>query len=148
MNNKQDQAQTITLEQTTHHHHKLPVLRQWMLEEWQKCDPFFSEPPDAPVPGPILAFADGQLAGGLVFSRYASPLDQSRALWINGLIVAPEHQKKGIGRQLIRAADDAARSLSESHMFVYTHLPELYQKCDWEIQTPEKEAHYVLIRRL
>ena len=57
-----------------------------------------------------VAIDDGQVVGMASAAHYVHP-DKPPELWINEVGVAPSHQRKGIGQQLIRALFVRGREL-------------------------------------
>ena len=111
--------------------HHLKQLREWFVAEWGKVDPFEGTEDDFPVPSPILVTDGHKLLGGLAFSTYPKPGLEETGLWINALLVAPEHRGVGMGSQLVQAAEAEAVSIGARELFVYTEVPELYRKLAW-----------------
>jgi predicted N-acetyltransferase YhbS len=109
----------------------LELLRRWCLAEWRKIDSFESSDKGIAVPVPLLAVLDQKLIGGLAFTSYPVPGNNCSGLWINALIVAPEHRGKGVGSQLIMAAETEAKRVESASLFVYTSIQSLYQKLGW-----------------
>ena len=93
-----------------------------------------------PIPVPILAIEGEELLGGLGFTVFAKPDSKKNGIWINTLLVAPKHRKKGIGSQLIKAAESHANSTKVHELFVYTDKQGLYEKLDWTIVDDTKES--------
>ena len=108
-------------------------LREWLIAEWGEVNPFKSQS-DATitVPSPLLAIAGQQLLGGLMFSGFRKPGGDSLGLWINALFVAPEHRRKRIASQLIRAAEVEAFRAGERALFALTNIPKLYENLGWQ----------------
>lgn len=110
----------------------LARLREWFLAEWGEVDPFEDPGKAAFVPPPLLAISDSDLLGGLMFSSFRKPGGDGLALWINALLVAPEHRRKGIATRLIRAAETEAFSAGQRQIFALTDIPKLYEKLGWQ----------------
>ena len=69
-------------------------------------------PADKPfdVDGVLVAERGGELAG-YVALRHPTRLESNRhVLAVHGLAVAPGHERRGVGRELVRAAAEAARA--------------------------------------
>jgi GNAT superfamily N-acetyltransferase len=114
--------------------HYLKQLRDWFESEWGQVDAFDENHDGLEVPPPLIVIDDKDLlAGGLAFSSFSKPKCHEFSVWINALLVAPEHRGKGIASQLIHAAEDEARRIAISELFVHTGVPVLYQKLGWKI---------------
>ena len=109
----------------------LELLREWCLAEWSKVDSFDCSDKGIAVPAPLVAVLDQKLIGGLAFTSYPVPGNTNLGLWINAVIVAPEHRGKGVGSQLIIAAESEASSINATALFVYSSVLRLYQKHGW-----------------
>jgi GNAT superfamily N-acetyltransferase len=82
---------------------------------------------------PLPSGLEGQeLQGGLVFSGFRKPGGDALGLWINALFVAPEHRRKRIASQLIRAAEMEAFRTEEGELFALTNIPKLYEDLGWQ----------------
>ena len=109
----------------------LELLREWCLAEWNKVDSFACFDKGIAVPAPLVAVVGQQLIGGLAFTSYPLPGNTDLGLWINALIVAPEHRGKGVGSQLIIAAEAEASRINATTLLVYSSVQRLYQKHGW-----------------
>ena len=108
-------------------------LREWLVAEWGEGAVFKSQSDgNITVPMPLLAVLGQQLLGGLVFSRFREPVGDACGLWINALFVAPEHRRKKIATQLIRAAETEALQAGEVQLFALTDIPQLYENVGWQ----------------
>lgn len=111
----------------------LTKLYQWFDSEWDDVEPSSSTKNGKFIPNPIVVLKDGELVGGLIFSRFISPLTQLQAVWINAVFIKPEHRKQGISSQLINHAEQVVTKMSEAELFVLTHIPALYSNLNWKI---------------
>jgi GNAT superfamily N-acetyltransferase len=108
-------------------------LREWLIAEWGEVNPFKSQNDGSiVVPEPLLAIEGQELLGGLMFSGFRKPGGDSLGVWINALFVAPEHRRKGIASQLIRAAEAEAFRTAERALFALTNVPKLYENLGWQ----------------
>ena len=108
-------------------------LREWLIAEWGEVNPFKSQSDGRiTVPPPLLGIEGKELRGGLVFSSFRKPGGDSLGLWINALFVAPEHRRKRIASQLIRAAEVEAFRTGERALFALTDIPKLYENLGWQ----------------
>ena len=125
----------------------LQLLREWCLAEWRNIDCFDCPDNGIAVPAPLVAVLDQKLIGGLAFTSYPVPGNTTSGLWINALIVAPEHRGKGVASQLIVAAEAEASRIGAGVLFVYSSLPKLYLKQGW-IELSREGENSVLQRVL
>ena len=86
----------------------LQPLYDWFVEEWGEVDGFAAQKDGLILPAPLLALDGMRLCGGLSFTRYKNPEDETIALWINAVLVTPAHRGKGVASDLILAAGQAA----------------------------------------
>ena len=102
--------------------------------KWGQVDLSETNHPGFLLPSPLLAIDQTQvLVGGLAFSSFAHPKSQQVALWINALLVMPEHRHKGIASRLIDEAEAQAKSGDSRELFVLTDVPDLYQQRGWQM---------------
>ena len=104
-------------------------LDEWFIAEWGKEGALRLA--DSTEPRPLVALEHDEALGGLAFSRFRRPGGESLALWINALFVVPDHRRKGIASQLIRAAEAEADQLGEKELYALTDIPILYVNLGW-----------------
>ena len=121
----------------------LTELYQWFEAEWDDVEPLASIKEGKIIPKPIVALENGKLVGGLVFTRFLSPITQELAVGINAVFVIPENRKKGISSQLINQAEKVVIEMAESELLVFTHIPVLYSNLQWKI-IETHDDHFVL----
>ena len=114
--------------------HYLKQLSDQFEQEWGVIEPFEGTHPEILVPVPLVAI-DGRdlLVGGLAFSSYLQPATKELAVWINAVFVALESRRMGIASNLIQHAVIEAARIHIKELFVYTHIPSLYQNLGWNI---------------
>ena len=118
----------------------LKQFREWIEKEWGKLDSNDHDSEDLSIPSPLLAVKDSELLGGLGFTSFSIPGASKTGLWVNTLLVAPEYRNIGIGSKLVLTAEaEAARSM-ERELFVYTDVPDLYQRLGWIIVDDTNES--------
>ena len=109
-------------------------LRKWLESEWGHIDPFEGNHAEVTIPSPVVAVNEQtSLLGGLIFGAFAKPGKPDIAVWVNAVIVSPDHRKKGIASQLLQAAEGEAKRLAIDELFVLSDVPGLYQKLGWQI---------------
>jgi GNAT superfamily N-acetyltransferase len=119
----------------------LKLLRAWCLAEWSHVDSFACTDKGITVPAPLVAVFGQTLIGGLAFTAYPVPGGTNLGVWINVLIVAPEHRGKGVGSRLIVAAEAEASRSNATALFVYSKVPRLYQNNGWvELSTSDESS--------
>ena len=121
----------------------LATLYQWLQNEWGDVEPFAATKNGKSIPSPIIALEKGKLVGGLVFTRFPSPITQSQSVWVNAIFVQPENRKQGICSQLIKKAEKLVIELNEPELFAFSHIPQLYTRLNWEIINTH-DTHFVL----
>ena len=109
----------------------LKQLRDWFVSEWGKVDPFEGVDGNRILPAPLLAVDGNQLLGGLAFTYAAVQGTDKIGLWINALFVLPKHRRHGIGSVLVTTAVVEAKGIEAIELFVYSALPDFYQKLGW-----------------
>jgi len=109
----------------------LKQFREWVDAQWDEVDPFSGVAGGIFVPPPILAIDDQKLLGGLAFTSSSIPGGEEAGVWVNALLVATEYRRIGIASELIKAAVVEAGQFKLKELFVYTDVPELYQKLSW-----------------
>lgn len=120
--------------------HHLKQLREWVEAEWDEVDPFEGAAEGFIVPPPLLAIDDQKLLGGLAFSSFPIPGSEEIGVWVNALLVTPEHRSIGISSQLVQAAEVEAECIKVKELFVYTDVPKLYLKLGWSIVDSSGES--------
>ena len=118
----------------------LETFGAWIQSEWGIVSTYTGTVEGIPIPVPILAIEGEELLGGLGFTVFTKPDSKKNGIWINTLLVAPKHRKKGIGSQLIKAAESHANSTKVHELFVYTDKQCLYEKLGWTIVDDTKES--------
>jgi ribosomal protein S18 acetylase RimI-like enzyme len=94
--------------------------------------------------GLLVAVRDGTIAGWVKLSP-ATPLPASdHVKMINGLAVAPEHQRAGVGRALVEAAVERARVLGARKVSLRVlgdndTARRLYERCGFVVEGVLKE---------
>ncbi len=94
------------------------------------------------LPPVIVALVDGQVIGGLAYSRYQEPLTNDEVVWFNALFVRPEWRGKGIASQLINLGVEQVSSEIQSRLYAYTNVPSLYASLGWSVADIESEPNH------
>ncbi len=125
----------------------LSQLREWMINEWRTVDPFDGVYDEPVVPPPVLVIDGDELIGGLAFTNAPVRGAEKIGLWINVLIVLPEYRGRGIGSKLVLEAEVEADDVNADELFVYTDVPNLYQKLGWSV-IDDADTNTVLTKRI
>lgn len=120
--------------------HYLPELRGWFKQEWGENEHVDNEVDAFPLPKPLLALQQNNLMGGLAFTSFVKPKHSDFGLWINALLVTPQHRGQGIASRLIQAADAKAQEAGVGEFYTYTDIPALYQKQGWTIVSSKDDG--------
>ncbi len=111
----------------------LSELNGWFIKEWGDVDLFTRPCPDFALPSPLVAVDEQKsLVGGLSFTRFAQPKSADVAVWINMVLVSPNHRQKGIASRLVMSAEVEAVQMGVSELYVLSAFPGLYQKLGWQ----------------
>ena len=118
----------------------LEQLREWFISEWGEVDPFQNPGNEYAIPSPIVASEDKKLLGGLSFTIAPKPMSADAGIWINAVLVAPEHRGLGIASKLVQAAESEARLSGQNELYVYSEYPELYVKLGWHVEKDDGKS--------
>lgn len=83
---------------------------------------------------------DGLALGAVALGEYDDALDEpvraGRAPWLLGMVVRRTERKCGVGRLMVTAVEDLARSRGHERVWVSTspEAVEFYRHCGWEEQ--------------
>lgn len=133
----------VLIQEVVSNSQHLITLYQWFESEWDDVEALASTKDGKVIPSPIIALKDGELVGGLVFTRFVSPMTNEQAVWINAVFIKPENRKQGISSQLINRAEKSVESIGESELLVFAQIPELYSKLNWQV-IETHDDHFVL----
>lgn len=111
----------------------LITLYKWFESEWNDVDEFVLSKHGKEIPPPIFALINEELVGGLVFTRFLSPITHQYPIWINAVYIKAEYRLQGISSLLIKHAEKKIKELGESELLVFAEIPDLYSKLGWEI---------------
>jgi len=121
----------------------LITLYQWFDSEWDDVEPLASIKDGQVIPNSIIALRDGELVGGLVFTRFLSPITKEQAVWINAVFIKREDRKQCISSLLINHAETLVKEMGEPELLVFTQIPTLYSKLNWQV-IETQDDHFVL----
>lgn len=97
---------------------------------------------DTNLPPVLIAIRENQVIGGLAYSYFKEPNGDSDVIWVNALLVLPEWRGQGIASELINRGIKQVSNTHQTHLYVYTNVPNLYQSLDWSIVDIESEPHH------
>lgn len=123
-------------------------LRLWNEAEWGAEVFPKAQHNGVMVPGPVVAVdCQKALLGGLTFTTAPRPDGSGTGVWINTLIVVPNHRGIGIATQLVSAAEAAANVVGVHQLFVLSDVPALYRKLGWQDVGPEPKDDEVILTK-
>lgn len=87
----------------------------------------------------VVAIEDGTVVGMATGNDYLHP-DKPVMFWVNEMGVAPSHQRRGIGKKLLRRILDLAKEMGREEAWLGTELDNvaaraLYKSLDGEEET-------------
>lgn len=89
----------------------------------------------------VIRDDDGRIVGCVCIDDYSPSLVE-----LVSLAVAPDHQRHGLGRQLIAAAVELARKRGYPEIFAVSFSDELFKRCGFSAvaveRYPEKKSRY------
>lgn len=90
----------------------------------------------------FIAVSHGQIVGFAALEIYSVKLAELRSL-----AVSPQHQGQGIGKALVQACIERARSLNVFEVMAITSSDEFFQRCGFDFTLPgEKKALFLQTR--
>jgi GNAT superfamily N-acetyltransferase len=134
----------IEIELFADHPGAIPTLASWLYDEWSHRSPDGSPGGMEAIlksrlnrdrlPLALIALADGQPAGTVSLKiREIETLPKYES-WLGALYVHPDFRRKGIGAQLLQAAEETARSLGIETLYLYTRhasTEDFYARLGW-----------------
>lgn len=94
------------------------------------------------LPNGYVAEVDGAIAGFAALEVYSAKLAEIRSLCVD-----PNHQRMGIGRQLVEACIARARERHVYEILVVTSSDEFFRRCGFDFTLPgEKKALFLQTR--
>ena len=101
------------------------------------------------LPLAMLALENKQLLGTVCLKTHDMDTRTELSPWLAGLFVAPDHRRRGIGAQLVRAIENQALSLGIDNLYLYTPASEqFYLARGWHsLEHTDYHGHPVVIMR-
>jgi len=118
----------------------LPVVAYWNYREWHTGKRPFDEiirryqerMNYTDVPLTLVAVEDTMPVGSVSLKMDDLPPRPDLNPWLASLYVIADYRGRGIGNELLQAAQDAARSAGISRLYLYTHTANaLYERDGW-----------------
>jgi GNAT superfamily N-acetyltransferase len=121
----------------------IPLLARWLYDEWHGFDGRSTERIEAQlsenlnrddVPITFVAQSDAQLLGTISLDVSDLPPFDSLSPWVASFYVLPAARGAGIGRALLRHAQQFAASRGFSPLYLWTPgSTRLYERCGWAV---------------
>jgi GNAT superfamily N-acetyltransferase len=120
-----------------------PLVARWIWEEWhhllaQKSSVDFEAwlrtgGRGCGLPTTLVRIEDGEPVATVSLESDDMDIRPDLSPWLASLYVVPAHRGRGLGRVLVRAAEEEARSLGITELFLYTPEHEdFYAALGWE----------------
>lgn len=108
------------------------------LEEWRAR--LVSRSTREGIPFTLVAFADDEPVGCVTVCIDDADADfADRGPWISGMLVVGVARNLGVGRAILRAAEDRARRQGASELWLWTtEAPAFYARCGWQLVSPKE----------
>lgn len=143
------------------HQRTVPVLAQWLFEEWGHCYPDTSVDTMASQlrarmhrdrsPLALVAFEAGEPIGTASLKIREVEIRPQYEHWLGSLFVAEPYRGRGIGSKLITAIKAEADKLGIDELYLYTRqaaTARLYKKLGWiEIEQANYRSRPALIMK-
>ena len=136
-----------------------PLVAGWVWDEWhhllaQKSAAEFeawlrADGRGCGLPTTLLLIEEGGPIATVSLECDDMEIRPALTPWLASLYVVPARRGRGLGRRLVRAAEEEARSLGITELFLYTPAHEnFYAALDWErMERCEYRATPVTIMR-
>ena len=119
--------------------HWIPIITGWFFLEWYPLDGESQVESEHRIGewlkknrlhAVLVAVVDGEPVGTVALQDKTLPLGDSP--WITGLHVVPGFRNRGIGTRLLRTAENKARAIGLSKVYLYTpRAARLYGTLGW-----------------
>jgi GNAT superfamily N-acetyltransferase len=118
----------------------LPIVAFFNFREWHSTENTLDEiiiryqkrMQTGAVPLALVAVEDTMPVGTVSIKEDDLPQRPDLTPWLASLYVLPEYRGRGIGRELLRGAEDAARRAGVEKLYLFTHTAHaLYEKEGW-----------------
>ncbi len=114
-------------------------LTSLFKSEWSEYEPEGS----SALPQPIVAIVEGEVVGGIAYTKFAEPKSDKEVVWINAVYVSEEWRHKGIANKLIFLGRQQVKG--QAKLYAYTDVPGLYESLGWYREDSSEEATEVVM---
>ncbi|GAM65283.1 hypothetical protein JCM19232_4248 [Vibrio ishigakensis] len=114
-------------------------LTSLFKSEWPEYEP----EGDSTLPKPIVAIVEGQVVGGIAYTKFAEPKSDREVIWVNAVYVSEAWRHRGIAHKLIFPGRQQVKS--QSKLYAYTHVPGLYESLGWLREDKNDQASDVVM---
>jgi predicted N-acetyltransferase YhbS len=139
-----DSSTEVVIDQLPRHPDFADIATDWLEDEWgsvPRAETLKMLSNTVNLPPALIAISEGRPIGVLGFKRHViGGGEDGPELWINAVFVVPEHRNAGIGSQLVTDAIDAVAAFGERTLYVYTDIPEFYEKRGWTRHSEREET--------
>lgn len=137
--------------------HFIPVLARWLYDEWGRNNPAASLEGNTALlreqcrrdelPITLVAVNDSKPVGTATVRLWDLASRPDLSPWLASVFVQPERRGRGLGKQLVRAAETHAVRLGVTtlHLFTYSHAS-FYTGLGWRyLATDENRGQSVIV---
>ena len=135
---------TVTINHLAEERHLLPMLQAWFEAEWPAYygvggsgnveRDLLAYANCGSVPVGLVAFRQGEPCGFAALKREAFPSHPHLLPWAGAAYVKPSMRGQGIGRSLLLALEQEARTLGHSRIYCATGTSaSLLERCGWQL---------------
>ena len=95
----------------------------------------------------LVARVDGATVGSILMVRHELDSPHSLLPWLAGLVVAPEHRRRGIGAALVSAVEAHALAVGVDDLYLYTwQSRDFYAARGWkDVETFKQDGEPMLL---
>ena len=120
----------------------VPILAVWHRREWghfrsdetveMRAAKLIGWSGRGQVPSVMVAWEDETLLGSAMLVAHDMETRPQWSPWLAGVVVAPEHRRRGIGASLVKRVITEARALGFPVLYLYTFSTEhYYSRLGW-----------------
>jgi predicted N-acetyltransferase YhbS len=135
----------LFIDDLRNHRYLIPEIAHWQFDAWgpltgaQTYEGYTELLETAAayrdLPSSLVALLGGVFVGSVNLVACDMPLRRSLTPWLAQLFVLPSFRCRGVGRRLVQAAQDRAKALGYTRLYLFTSgsLPGYYEQLGWVV---------------